>query len=73
MPDIVGRITEHVQYYPDRREGCCVCPMRGAVDRLIKRVAELERKQAGIEGAVWEKVGVSGEKAKARKICDCYE
>ena len=36
--------------YPDRRESCCVCSLRGTVQRLIKRVAELERKQAGIEG-----------------------
>ena len=35
---------------PGIRDGCCVCEMRGSVKRLIKRVAELERKQAAIEG-----------------------
>ena len=34
----------------DIRDGCCVCEMRGSVKRLIKRVAELERKLAAIEG-----------------------
>ena len=35
---------------PGIRDGCCVCEMRGSVQRLIKRVAELERKLAAIEG-----------------------
>ena len=51
--DIVTNCIElaaRYEFYPDRRESCCVCSLRGTVQRLIKRVAELERKQAGIEG-----------------------
>ena len=36
--------------YPARSEACCECALRGTVQRLLGRVAELERKQAGIEG-----------------------
>ena len=52
------------EFYPDRRESCCVCSLRGTVQRLIKRVAELERKQAGIEGK-FAKIWGSGEKGKS--------
>ena len=50
--------------YPNRSESCCVCSLRGTVQRLIKRVAELERKQAMIEGK-FAKIWGSGEKGKS--------
>ena len=62
--DIVTNCIElaaRYEFYPDRREACCVCGLSGTVQRLIKRVAELERKQAGIEGK-FAKIWGSGEK-----------
>ena len=62
--DIVTNCIElaaRYEFYPDRRGSCCVCSLRGTVQRLIKRVAELERKQAGIEGK-FAKIWGSGEK-----------
>ena len=50
-------------FYPDRSEACCECTLRGTVQRLLGRVAELERKQAGIEGK-FAKIWGSGEKGK---------
>ena len=51
--DIVTNCIElaaRYEFYPARRGSCCVCGLSGTVQRLIKRVAELERKQAGVEG-----------------------
>jgi len=47
--------------YPARSEACCECALRGTVQRLLGRVAELERKQAMIEGK-FAKIWGSGEK-----------
>ena len=62
--DIVTNCIElaaRYEFYPDRRETCCECSLRRPVQLLIKRIAELERKQAGIEGK-FAKIWGSGEK-----------